>query len=287
MNVSEIFHLAQSANSGGSGRGISFYSTAATCGRRAVLQEIEKATAQLEAEEGVEELSGTGTGTAYHLLHEHCSSDGAWDARDGAYTPNFIEALRLFRGWKAAWGSMEEKYGAEVLGSEVDIEDAGELFGARVTGKIDKLIRIVNPAAAFASTGLHLMPGVYLVDYKALKSFGKNDELKYSSSLQGANYLALYNKLHPEEPAVGMLFDIILKHRELTRLPAYDSKGAVKKGPSFVHLLQTPGPRDVEKISALVHIGSRNFNENLANPSACIDFFSVCPFYSSGKCCGS
>lgn len=288
MTLNDIFRIVQDTQHGSSGRGISYWAKAASCGRKA---NLEEAAGPREARvEGMDDdPDALMVGTYYHQLHEMKirgqTSDLVWDGQNEAFTPSFTEAVRLFRGYMDHWGSVGARWGGHVVGTEVGIPqtDAGrakirKLFGDDVTGRVDALVEVTDPAQVYENTGLTLEPGLYLLDFKSLKSHSEQHRWSYGFSLQAATYLEIYNLEHPEAPAKGMLFDCIFKHKALRKIP--DAKG----GSSFQAYLQAPNPSDPQVIEALVTLGKRNVSEDIANPAECLSGFSPCFWFRSGKC---
>jgi hypothetical protein len=289
MTIEEFMTTLQSAPHGGSARGISFWSKAATCGRKAVLDEqIKEEEADTHTDE--EDVGPMAVGTHYHRLHELAIRgqrfDEVWDMRDSAMSAAMLEAIRLFRGYQRDWGSVGQRFGGTAVGTEVGIPatEAGaqairEEFGDDLTGRIDAIVDVTDPEAAFQGCGLALEPGRYLVDFKSLKSNSAQHEWNYRFSLQAATYLHIYNLENPENPAKGMIFDIIFKHANLRKVA--DKKG----GASYMAYLQLPNSEDPKVIQSLVQLGKRNIeNEGATNPASCFSGFSPCKHFVSGRC---
>jgi hypothetical protein len=282
MNIDTIYSTWQSRAGGSSGFGNSFYSDAAECGRRAVLRQQEREQGP-KAFVPATETDPFGVGSAYHFFHELAITgdvpDMVLDMTDAAMDANFLEGLRLFRGWVELWGSMAQKYG-RVLGAEVPVQAANDTFDGPFTGRLDALVEIENPGLVAAKTGLHLEAGVYVVDYKTAKSAGNGDALKFTIGTQARGYLAM----HPQ--AKGVIFDVLYKVQVFRHEPKLASTGKVVAGKSYAHYVQTPSFEDKDIIGALVRIGKYNYDNNLANPSACLRSFSPCPYLLNGKCEG-
>ncbi len=288
MTEDEILITLQSTPHGGSPRGIGFYSKAANCGRKAVLDEQAKEANTNQPDESEDE-GAFAVGTHYHRLMElHIrgqTSNEVWDFSDRLVGEAMLEGLRLYRGYLDHWGSLGQRYGGTAVGTEVPIPatPAGEakireIFGDAVTGRIDAVLDVTDPAVAFANTGLQLERGRYLVDFKTAASMSPQHQWTFQFSLQAATYLDIYNMENPDKPALGMIFDVIAKHKQLRKVA--DKKG----GSSYAAYLQKPGFDDREVIGALVKIGKRNFEESIPNPAQCVSGFSPCGHFKSGKC---
>jgi len=289
MKLDEMFLLVQQTQHGSSGRGISFWSKAATCGRKANLDEAAgPREARQEAMD--DDPDALMVGTYYHLLHEFRAKgalDGlVWDQTDQAWTPSFTEAVRLYRAYVGHWGDPGQRYGGRIIGTEVPIPatDVGkgrirEMFGDDVTGRVDAILEVIDPAVALENTGLELQPGVYLLDFKSLKAHSEQHRWSYAYSLQAATYLEIYNLEHPEAPALGMIFDCIMKAKHIKK--EVDAKTGRS---SYQAYLQLPAQNDKKVIEALVTIGKRNVNEDIANPSQCLSSWTPCYWFKSGKC---
>jgi hypothetical protein len=135
------------------------------------------------------------------------------------------------------------------------------------------------------NTGLVLpQAGKYIVDFKCLKSYKKQLEWEYRFSYQGATYMELYNRMYPEAPVVGFIFDVILRHVTLSKEPRYAKTGKLSQGSSFMAFFQQEDPDAVLAVDQLVQIGKANYDNNIANPSACFGQYGPCFWLTSGKC---
>lgn len=299
----DIWVSIQSQPHGHSGRGVSYYRAwNSPCGKRAQLD-------QALADQGIEREKRTDArgysyfdvGVYYHLLHEIAARGQlpheAWDV-DEALDVNFIEATRLYQGWKRAFGSIEDKYGAVVLGCEIPLpetelgkEKAKRLLGGELTGRVDLVAQIDDPEVARRNTatehspGLALQKGIYIIDFKTAGKFSESDYFKYQHDLQARCYLTLYNLEHPDRPAKGMIFDQLVKHTNFSRIPIY-AGSRVKQHSSFHAYAQMVDNDDVAVLKAMVQNGLRNAAHPTPNPTACIGMFDVCQHLLSGECRG-
>ena len=286
--IDEIFQLIQEAPHGGSGKGISFWTKAAANGRQVRLEQEHKAAqANMpivdEAAEPSDKLNALVIGVAYHALQEHASGDVSehvWDARESAFTPEFTEALRLFRAYQARYGSVAARWGFTDYRTEVPIPStpagsaaALELYGEEVTGRLDGVgyISVENLPRVMRETGLGLPgPGWYLLDFKTAGRESANDVWTYEQGLQACNYIILWNLENPDKPCHGMLFDQIVRTK-VVKFKAFFA-------PAFA--------ADPARIANLVKIGRSNLENDVCNPTGCKSFFSPCYWYKCGKCPG-
>lgn len=293
MLLETIYKTVQSTPHGGSPNGMSRWTKAPKCGRMARLSELQK-----EAREaaGKGEFNPLDVGTFYHALHE-CGATGQldsaiWDCTDEMLANiDWMEAVRLYRAYIRDWGSVAERWGAEILGTEVAIPStpegekiALEYFGEPVTGRMDCLIRIVRPDLAKENTGLDLKAGIYILDFKTAASRKDNYAWEFGYGLQSAAYLSLYNMEHQSEPAQGMLFDQIYKHSDVSKFSKLKKDGSILRESSYQAYLAEPREDDVRIIGSLVQLGRRNYEENLANPAHCLSGFKPCYYFTAGYC---
>ncbi len=297
----EVLMLVQSQPHGSSGKGMSYWRSAARCGRMAILDakdRARRAESRPEPQDMDGEINKAERGVAYHALMEHdlrgTLENVAWDAREEAFNPSFKDALRLYRAYKRDWGSVLQKWGAthgepEVLvpSTEVGREAARSFMGDDDTGRLDAWIYIPDSALAGVAerTGLNLPgEGVYLLDHKTGQQLSARDVFEYSMGEQSINYLYLYNLEHPEAPARGMIFDKIIAHAEISMEDKFAATGRKVKSKSYHHYLAEAMPGDEEIVQNLIQIGKHNVDNNIANPAQCFAGAIVCPHLKSGRC---
>lgn len=293
MSDEELLKLLQDDEGGGSGRGMSFWEACARSGRAVRLAEEEsQGDKDAYAAQRAADFEAKGKedyfilGRIYHRLHEMDirgqAPNEAWDARQEAMTKELREALRLFRGYKAAWGTAAEKWGMTDMRSEVPVPEteAGralvtELFGEVVTGRLDAVGYIADTDAVEARTGLVLPgPGHYILDFKTASKANVMDQYKFQFGSQGQNYILLWNHEHPDTPVKGVIFDQILRHKD------------IEKDKSFKHFFSSALTADLDYIRNIVRIGKDNYDNNRCNPTVCGSAFAPCRFLTSGKCNG-
>lgn len=289
----DIFTTVQSAPHGGSTNGMSKWGKAATCGRLSRLSEQQKEAREAN---GKGDLNPLDVGTYYHALHEVGSrgqlDSEIWDCSDEMLANDeWMEAVRLYRAYVRDWESTAARWGAIHLGAEVKIPAtpkgeamALECFGEPVTGRMDALIEVTNPDIAEKNTGLKLQPGVYILDHKTAASRKDNYAWEFGYSLQAASYLQIYNMENPERPALGFIFDQIFKHADISKVTKYKKDGSILREPSYQAYLTEARPEDVQVIQALVRIGRRNYDEDLANPNQCFKGWKPCYYFTAGYC---
>lgn len=275
--------------------GLSYWSTWRECGRKASLKAAEQAKglpivdddAEPETVANVEnyKLQMLWVGLYVHAMQEFITERGIL-ATDVVWPEhlagdiNFREAVRLFLGYHARWGSIEERWGCRILGVEVplgekDLETVARILGGPFTGRADAIIEVVDSSKALRNTGLALIPGRYVLDYKCSKAKNKKDEVKFSSrNLQSCGYLWLDALEQGEGGAIGTIFDRIYAYKKLDA----EAYGAYVAYPQ----LDTE-----ERLRAVIAVGQRNMREPLPDSSACENFFGeVCFFKRSGVCAG-
>lgn len=284
MNAKDVYRTIQSRPHGSSGRGMSHWITAAACGRKANLQEQHREKMDLIRAQEAKEDDGNDAlsiGVYYHALMEMGLrgqlGTETWDQTDTALDANFLEAVRLYRGYRRAWGSPLDRWAAELIGVEVVL---GE--GER-TGRADAVFNVLDPGKAYENTGLLLpSPGIYIVDWKTGGAISDRDQWDFGFGVQSINYITLAKRMHPEWNIQGMIFDKIIRHKFLRKevIPS----GANRGGASFYAYLAKYQDGDEKIVDQLVSIGSRNTTLNLANPAACFSGAKPCPMFTLGLC---
>jgi len=126
----DLATILRQLDHGPSAAGLSYYRQWSDCGRKA---ELAAADAELfaDAEPAANEdgpLSMLKVGLYFHQLMEARfrrlieDADLVWDARAEAMDVNLREALRLYQGYHAEFGSVEQRWRCKVVGAEVSIE---------------------------------------------------------------------------------------------------------------------------------------------------------------------
>ncbi len=295
-----LVELFNNIQGGPSPWGISTHSDWIECGWRAHLRAIERALKREvpdgddAPEPGVAEVSRKlnymRVGLYGHKLFEGrilrgLSRDIIWDARASAFDQELIEAVRVYRGYHANWGSIEEKWGCEIIGAETLLGGlagtelaarVAALFGGPLTGRADCVINVIDPEPAFRNTGHHILPGRYIFDYKFSARHGPKDDIKFGpGSLQAQAYLWLDAVEHGEEAALGTIFERVIGHKEISKAKSYGS------------YIVYPHLRADKRLRAMVRLSMLHQANPQPNPTACTDAFGrECYFKYSGQCQG-
>jgi len=265
---------------------MSYWTKAATCGRRAILEEAHYARMdeirrqEAEENEGDDALS---VGTYYHALMEMDLrgqfDNEVWDQTDPALDGNFLEAVRLFKGYKTAWGSPLRRWGATLVGVELALGSDNH------TGRADAILDIQDTATAYENTGLLLpSPGIYIVDWKTGKAKSDRDQWDFTFGNQSINYLMLVRKEYPQWDVKGMIFDKIIRHKILKKNAEFHKTGTLKGDKSYWAYLAQTTAEDAQVVTNLIQIGTRNVENNEANAAACFSGAKPCPMFTLGLC---
>ena len=300
MTLDQLYRTIQGSSHGGSSHGMSMHETAAKCGRKANLnaKHRDKVDDLRQEERDPDEVQALDVGTYFHALQENGLrgqlEDSIWDQTDEAHSIDFVEAVRLWRGYNDAWGSMLKRWGAELIGVEVplpgDVSEhvalwLEEEFGDKLTGRADAIIRIVDANVAYENTGLLLREGgTYLFDFKSAGQKNAKQDWQFTFGNQAITYCLLYNLLHAANPVDGFVFDLTVRHKTLRKEAELDKNGKLRAGKSFHAFLAQILPGDEEIIKGLVRLSVENRKADKANPSHCFDGFSPCPFFKLGLC---
>lgn len=275
----------QVQRTGGSGRGMSYWTVPAMCGRKRVLMSEHPKV------DTIGDSTALDTGIYYHFLKEsfykgHVSHDTAI-SMEPIQDAEWGEAIRLF-------DFSRTHFPADYFGQIVAVElrmpindnhriKIEEWLGdVEATGAIDL---ITNMSAADVKRveedrGIELNgPGIYIVDHKTAGA--RKDEMggraNYTTSMQCLTYMHMLS-LAFNEPIQGMIFDVLLKHKTLRR---YDEG---RNGSSVQTFFARPQPEDPEIVKAALIHADKQLKENMANPFACYDRGRECVFLSRGLC---
>jgi hypothetical protein len=80
------------------------------------------------------------------------------------------------------------------------------------------------------------------------------------------------------QPVKGMIFDVLVKHKNLRR---YDEG---KNGSSVQTFAAFPREEDGDVVKAAMAYGRLQREQNFANPFACYDYGRECVYLSRGLC---
>lgn len=275
--------IAQSFPSSSSGTGVSYWLSAARCGRYVNLAASHKMPNIMERD--YPEVKGSTAGIHFHRLQELWHNPSI--AKD-----HLFELGRLNKSYDAAVHSFREyrrfrnkSYFGETIGCELQFptcrEDADflkEVLGSPFTMRLDRLVRLNQEnidGLCIDFPELQLMPGLYILDYKLQKAHKAEDEWTFGYSVQSKAYVAVYNLLackHGWEPVSGMLFDVMSrpgpKGATLNNFRVYQSKAM---------------PNDLGVLKAVMQVGRNNLIQNLVNPANCFTAYGHC-FYLGHQC---
>ena len=282
--------IASAINTGGSGRGMSYYSAAARCGRRARLSEERREAFTAAGRDGLpRDKNAFAIGSIYHLLHQQAReprADLELDFSDAYTNINVIEALRMYRGWMNVWG---RDYWGRTLAVERKLPESGaevreaiaRTFGAQVNGTVDMVVELGDDDAVRAQRRLPgIQAGRYVLDWKTADSDA--DGVAYALGLQAMWYPALWNWCYPDAPVSGIIFDVALKRgRRRDRAMYADDFQAF-----FVETAQNSHQRVVSLLRGMVRQGRLNVLHDVPNRAECVDWRGqTCPFLN-GECDG-
>lgn len=284
--MSEPLQIYQTIKrTGGSGRGMSYWTVPALCGRKRRLMTEHPAV------ETITDSTALDTGIYYHFLKECFYNGKVADNTAISMEPiqdlEWGEAVRLFDFHRS---NFPVDYFGSIVAVELKMpvtpnhaETIRDWLGdIEATGAIDL---VVNMSAADVrrveeDRGIELNgPGIYIVDHKTAGA--RKDDMggkaNYTSSMQCLTYMHMLS-LAFNEPIQGMIFDVLLKHKVLRREPEGRNGSSIQ---TFFARPQAEDPHIVK--AALVH-ADRQLRENLANPFACYDRGRECVFLSRGLC---
>lgn len=272
--TAEIFNPKQSR---GSGRGTSYYETAALCPRRAQLNEQ-----QPESDSGPSAERGVVTHKLVELYHKgEALPELILSYTDAAGEPT-REGMRLFAGYRQRYTMSEfgKVLGCEVLlppgGLEATSEDTAkmlECFGVPYTCRLDSVVEPDDAALASLSNKLNmpLEKGVYIFDLKTKDRKDTNLHISMRFRPQFVGNQLLWNLFNPEKPSKGMIANVIVAHRKLI-------------DESFC-LIYVPPPSEEETLVFKTWLQNAAVlaRTNMANLARC-HIFGTCPHLLSGAC---
>lgn len=281
----EVIRLSK--NSGGSGRGMTFWHQAALCGRKAVLSD---AYADDIAAGRVQEPTTPKhflLGGVFHKMMELwvAPPPGGFvlDQDEITSDPNIREAVRLFEGYREFW---DKDYWGRLVEAEVKIPSKEELvdqieaeFGVPVYGKPDE-VRYLDDATVervLDTRGL-ILPGAgfYLIDHKTADS--PKADTYYSDGYQAILYPYLYELEHPEQKIRGTIYNVVYKFSK--------RKDKTITIENFHAVFAPYVPEKIHEIKGVLKMAKFNFQHNIPNRQACRDFWSQeeCFFARIGRC---
>jgi hypothetical protein len=270
---------------GGSGRGVSYWTVPAMCGRKRTLM-TEHPTVDT-----IIDHTALNTGIYYHVLKEWFYSgripEGTVLDMDPVSDPEWGEAVRLFN-WSAA--EYPRDYWGQVVAVELKMpinEDHAQKVIEWVghdesTGACDLVVKMsdADVSRINADRGIELPgPGIYIIDHKTSGARKSDTDAKayYTSSMQSLKYMHMLG-LAFNEPVRGMVFDVLVKHKNLRRV----ADG--RNGSSVQTFIAYPRLEDAKVVKAAIDYGMWQRDANKANPFACYDHGRECVFLSRGLC---
>lgn len=270
---------------GGSGRGVSYWSVPALCGRKRKLMTEHKDV------DPIEDRTALNTGTYYHFLKEwwhkgKMPEDIVIDV-DPVQDLDWAEAVRLFT-WhrdffpRDYWGtivSVEMKMPVNDAHKQRVIDWVGH---DESTGACDLVVMMDAADVARISKDRDIElpgPGMYVIDHKTAGTRKTDTDAKanYTESMQCLKYMHML-QLAVAPPVRGMIFDVLIKHRQLRRYP--DGRN----GSSVQTFFAAPKQEDARIVKAAIDYGMHQRETNLANPFACYSYGRECVFLSRGLC---
>ncbi len=288
--------LSLAANGGGSGTGMSYYSVAARCGRKARLDTERRAMYRNTDAPLPATKNHFVIGSVYHKLHELARANNNLpliDLNERWQNPNVAEGVRLYKGWLRTWGV---DFWGRCLGVEVKIIDTqtfpcvcgphsgddptydcpGDGETIPVTAALDMIVEMDDAACERAKRrGLELSPGRYIIDWKT--SDGPGNGVGYAEGLQALWYCAAWNQQNPHQQVSGIVFDVVNKR-------ARRKDRSVLAEDFQAHYVPC-GLEDVQALAGLVQQGHENVTANRPNRAECTDWQgNVCAFRMSGEC---
>lgn len=275
----------QVKRTGGSGRGVSYWVVPAMCGRKRRLMSEHPEV------DPIVDRSALDLGTYYHFLKEiwlkgEMPEDVVIDA-DPVQDLEWGEALRLFN-WhrdyfpRDYWGqivAVELKLPA----SEDHAKKIEQEFGhEEVTGACDLIVSMTEADVQRVELdrGVKLNgPGIYIVDHKTSGNRRSDMDARsnYTASMQCLTYMYLLN-LAFGKPVKGMIFDVLVKHKNLRR---YDEP---RGGSSVQTFVAFPREEDGNVVKSALALAKHQREENRANPFACYEYGRECVFLNRGLC---
>lgn len=275
----------QIVRTGGSGRGVSYWSVPAMCGRKRRLM-----TEHADVDTIVDHTA-LNTGVYYHYLKEiwlkgRVPDDQVIDM-DPVQDAEWGEAVRLFN-----WHREEfpRNYWGEIVAVELKLpindehkQKVIEWIGHdESTGACDLVVKMSAADVLRISEDRDIElpgPGIYIIDHKTSGARKSDTDAKanYTSSMQCLKYMHMLS-LAFNEPVRGMVFDVLIKHKTLRRV----ADG--RSGSSVQTFVATPRAENARIVKAAIAYGMHQREHDLANPFACYDYGRECVFLSRGLC---
>lgn len=288
-------YLRVATNSGGSGRGLSFWSEAAKCGKRALLYEERRAHWDDDPSSvpafDPDKKSAFAVGSVYHKLHEMWAqgqlSDDLLARVPPIYDASVALGLHLFLGWRAHfpvnfWGQDVAIELTLPLGEWAENTMKHEL-GAVVNAKPDRVVYMDREALERVNQRHPEIrrEGFYMVDFKTTGA--DYDSIYYREGLQNYWYPVAWELDNPDKPLEGFVYDLIRKPNPRAK----DQTITRDNFPTPVFIPHRPRDLSFQTVKGLIAQGRANLERSrekgLGNRSHCISIgfgkVEVCPFF--------
>lgn len=282
--------------SGGSGRGISFYSAYDECGYRALLDRDHR-----EAR-GPEKVTGkAGSGTIFHALQDRYHQVPNGEFRPGLMDLKFsgrpVDPQSLVLGWHQHdwyrdrykpdyWGTVlhaerrfpqtdeQAQLMSDVVFKMADNPPTSTMDKCRFSMQLD-LTTMATPktvARWWEDMGVRAEPGMYGLDWKTTDSAQSNLRDQYYYRMQGVAYTMAWNALFPRLPLKGFWYVVITRTQQ----------------PKMEAILIPPPPPDRQCVvwAFFKNVWRKLNSDNPfeANPNACFAWFRMCSHLAQGRC---
>lgn len=283
-------------SSGGSGRGMSFYTSYMACPRKVVLDQLHEPAQVIRND-------GAGVGTLYHayldLFHgDEVKLDKFNDVEFTGIDVEIeaqLEAWRLFSWYKNrfrpdVFGDViynERKFPetdkqailmAETVGADKLSDSKASKDVPLFTGQFDLTTQVRAKhidewkRKKFISDFRGVEEGFYIVDHKSDRSFRKTIFDEYMYRLQFDAYKMIFEALFPNVYLAGLIASVIIKNKEPKYLFVNNEGGSSETG-----------RKAVREFFNSVHYQMVHRPEQ-ANPNNCFAWFKMCHHLKSGRC---
>ncbi len=256
------------AKGGGSGRGVSYWTSFLGCHEEYKLN---------QEGEGSSEAARVGT-----LFHKLCELyyNGTMEGAALQYAPgpqdaDWLEAQRLFGAYRSIYPRDEF---AGVVANELPLlaTDLSKYGVDQLTGRADMVVDVAeeNCARINQTRKLDLTPGRYLVDFKTKGQKKESLELEYQGSLQFHSYMMMLEDMGM--PVKGCFASVIIRHKKLEREKSFWS-------------IYVPAPSEQDRIrvkntlAKCMKMRDTFGIESNKNPDVCFTY-KACPHLLSGRC---
>jgi hypothetical protein len=95
--------------------------------------------------------------------------------------------------------------------------------------------------------------------------------VKFNNSLQFWAYMLAWNELNPDDPCLGMIANVVVRHKQMTEK-------------SFSQLLcKVPTPDQEVVLGTFLNNSAILAKSGMPNAAVCFDQ-GICPHFESGRC---